>query len=77
MPANRRRAGAKDPALHAAVERDWRNDYADFSLRLKRELEKITDPAARRHAIRDMRQVLTIHQQGDDARSIQRHKRHA
>ena len=74
-PAQRIRTG--DPALHAAVERDWQNDYADFSLRLKRELEKIADPAARRHAIRAMRQVLMAHQQGDDAHSAQRHKRHA
>ncbi|MFD2497867.1 hypothetical protein ACFSTI_02000 [Rhizorhabdus histidinilytica] len=63
--------------LHAAIERDWQNDYADFSLRLKGELEAIANPAERRHAIAEMRGVLRSHQRLAGQASHQRHKRRA
>ncbi|MES2496409.1 MAG: MBL fold metallo-hydrolase [Pseudomonadota bacterium] len=55
-PARRTRTG--DPDVQAAVERDWQNDYAQFTLHLKSDLEAIADPAERRRALDEMRQVL-------------------
>jgi metallo-beta-lactamase family protein len=74
-PARRTRTG--DPALHVAIERDWQNDYADFSLKLKRELEAIAEPAERRRAIVEMRGVLKAHQHPEPLRSPKRHQRRA
>ncbi|WP_422059326.1 MBL fold metallo-hydrolase [Sphingopyxis sp.] len=56
-------AGAKriktgDPALEAAVGRDWQNSYADFTTHLKAELARIEDVEARLKAIAAMRDVL-------------------
>ncbi|QEH81844.1 MBL fold metallo-hydrolase [Sphingomonas sp. C8-2] len=74
-PAKRTKTG--DPMLHAAIERDWQNDYTDFSLRLKGELEAIANPADRRRAIAEMRGVLRSHQRLAGQASHQRHKRRA
>jgi metallo-beta-lactamase family protein len=57
-------AGAKriktgDPALEAAVGRDWQNSYADFTTHLKAELARIEDVEARLKAIAAMRDVLS------------------
>lgn len=38
--------------------RDWQNEYADFSLNLKRELSRIKDAEARKRALAEMRRVL-------------------
>lgn len=56
QPARRLRTARADAAQ--CVGMDWQNDYADFSLGLKRELAQIRDAEARRHAIADMRKVL-------------------
>jgi metallo-beta-lactamase family protein len=55
-PARRLRTGRMD--LRAAVGADWQNDYADFTVNLKRRLQKIEDSAARRAALEQMRRVL-------------------
>lgn len=72
-----RRTGTGDPVLHASVERDWQNDCADFSLRLKQELEAIADPAERRRAISEMRGILASHQRAHGRPSRQRDQRHS
>lgn len=72
-PAQRTKTG--DPVLQSSVERDWQNDYADFSLRLKDELEAIAKPADRRRAISEMRRVLTAYQDSRE-RPLQRRRRH-
>jgi metallo-beta-lactamase family protein len=41
-----------------AIGRDWQNDYADFSVNLKRELQKIGDAAKRKEALDRMRRIL-------------------
>jgi len=38
--------------------RDWQNEYADFSVNLKRELSSIKDAEARKRALAEMRKVL-------------------
>src|SRR3546814_16191166 len=40
--ASARRLKTGDPELQGAVGRDWQNDYADFSIRLKKEDRKST-----------------------------------
>lgn len=55
-PAKRLATGRLD--VRQVVGRDWQNDYADFSLNLKRELGRIRDEGRRREAIRRMREVL-------------------
>jgi len=47
---------------------DWQNDFADFSLGLKRDLNRIRDAEARRHAIADMRKVLDSYAEFRDAK---------
>lgn len=74
-PARRTKTG--DPVLHASVESDWQNDYAEFSLRLKRELEAIADPADRRRAVGEMREILAAYQSPKGRASHQRHQRRA
>lgn len=54
--AKRLNTGRTD--LAAALERDWQNDYADFAVGLKRELERIEGDARRREALARMRGVL-------------------
>ena len=65
-PAERIATGRADVAHF--VGRDWQNDYADFSVNLKRELGRIHDEAARREAIRRMRKVLDDYQDHRKAR---------
>ena len=72
-----RRTKTGDPVVQGAVERDWQNDYADFSLRLKSELEAISDPADRRRAIGEMHRILTSYQQDHRPVSQRRHQRRA
>jgi metallo-beta-lactamase family protein len=58
-PARRIRTGRTE--LRDAVGPDWQNDYADFAANLKRRLQNIEDPAARRRALREMRRILEGH----------------
>ena len=67
VPAKRTKTG--DPALQAAVGRDWQNSYADFASHLKSELARIDNAAARAEAVAAMRDVLTRYQQARSARS--------
>jgi metallo-beta-lactamase family protein len=67
-PAKRTATGMIE-AQHA-VGRDWQNDYADFSVNLKRELQKIRDEAKRKEAIDRMRRVLREY--GDHRRNNHR-----
>jgi len=55
-PAKRLATGRTD--LGSALGRDWQNDYADFSVNLKHELQHIRDEEKRREAIGRMRRVL-------------------
>lgn len=68
------RAAAKriktgDPALQAAVGRDWQNSYADFATHLKAELAQIEDADARMKAIMAMREVLASYREARSAHS--------
>lgn len=58
-----------DPALVAAVGRDWQNSYADFATHLKAELGRIEDAEARVKAIGAMREVLARYREARSARS--------
>jgi metallo-beta-lactamase family protein len=55
-PAKRTATGRIE--VQQAVGRDWQNDYADFSINLKRELKKIKDAARRKEALDRMRRIL-------------------
>ncbi|ARS26251.1 MBL fold metallo-hydrolase [Sphingomonas sp. KC8] len=55
-PARRLSTGI--PEIQQVAARDWQNDYADFAVNLKRQLQRIHDDAARRDAIRRMRHLL-------------------
>ena len=55
-PARRTKTGTLE--LHNALNRDWQNDYADFSTKLKRELSNIESASARREALSRMAAVL-------------------
>ena len=57
--AEAKRIKTGDPALEAAVGRDWQNSYANFATHLKAELACIEDAEARMKAIAAMREVLT------------------
>lgn len=59
-PAKRLKTG--DPELQAAVGRDWQNDYADFSVHLKKELRGIESATARREALARMSEILRSYQ---------------
>ena len=59
-PARRLKTG--NPELQGAVERDWQNDYADFSARLKRQLQDIESASARREALARMAEILHSYQ---------------
>jgi len=56
-PARRTRTGK--PELQAAACHDWQNDYADFTTRLKGELNRIASDAARREALARMSEILS------------------
>lgn len=55
-PARRLRTGRIE--LRGAIGDDWQNDYADFTVNLKRQLQRIEDSAARRAALQQMRRLL-------------------
>ena len=65
-PARRLKTG--DPELQGAVGRDWQNDYADFSIRLKKELQGIESASERREALARMSEVLRSYQRHRDKR---------
>ena len=46
------------PEAAECCGRDWQNEYADFSVNLKRELSRIKDAKARKRALAEMRRVL-------------------
>jgi metallo-beta-lactamase family protein len=55
-PARRIATGRVE--LRDAISRDWQNDYADFAVNLKRELQRIESGRQRAEAIRRMRSVI-------------------
>jgi len=55
-PAKRLATGRAD--LQGVLSRDWQNDYADFSVQLKRKLRNIEDAGKRREALARMRAML-------------------
>jgi metallo-beta-lactamase family protein len=55
-PAKRLKTG--DVELQSSVGRDWQNDYADFAVRLKKELQDIENASARREALARMEEIL-------------------
>jgi metallo-beta-lactamase family protein len=65
-PAPRLKTG--DPELQSAVGRDWQNDYADFSIHLKKQLQDIESASARREALARMSEVLRSYQSHRDKR---------
>lgn len=65
-PAKRLKTGNAE--LQQSVERDWQNDYADFSLRLKKELQEIESATARREALARMADILHSYQSHRDKR---------
>lgn len=67
-PARRLTTGRVE--LRDAISRDWQNDYADFAVNLKRELERIQSNQARADAVARMRSVLQ-----DYVRHQQDHRR--
>lgn len=56
--ARPRRLATGRPELREAIGRDWQNDYADFAVNLKRELQRIESGARRAEAVRRMREVI-------------------
>lgn len=55
-PARRLATGRVD--LRDAISRDWQNDYADFAVNLKRDLQRIQSGRERAEAIARMRAVI-------------------
>lgn len=55
-PARRTKTGRVD--LFEALDKDWENEYAAFSINLKNNLMNIKDGSARKKAIEAMRQTL-------------------
>jgi metallo-beta-lactamase family protein len=55
-PARRLRTGRVE--LREALSRDWQNDYADFAVNLKRELQRIESGRKRAEAIAGMRALI-------------------
>lgn len=47
-----------DPEVAAILGGDWQNAYADLAVNLKRDLQRIQGEAARREALRQMREIL-------------------
>ncbi|RZL81763.1 MAG: MBL fold metallo-hydrolase [Rhodococcus sp. (in: high G+C Gram-positive bacteria)] len=50
------------------IGRDWQNDYAEFAVRLKGQLSRISDAGSRQKAIADMRKVLERYAEVQDTR---------
>ncbi len=69
-PARRLRTGNSE--LQGAVGRDWQNDYADFSIRLKKDLQGIESASARREALARMSEVLRSYQAHREKRKVAR-----
>lgn len=44
--------------IQQVISGDWQNDYADFAVNLKHDLQRISDETARRDAIRRMRRII-------------------
>lgn len=59
-PARRVKTG--NPEMQGAVERDWQNDYAEFAVHLKKELQEIESASARREALARMSEILRSYQ---------------
>lgn len=55
QPAKRLSTG--DAVAQVSVGRDWQNDYADFAVNLKKELQQVPE-ARRQDALRQMRRLL-------------------
>jgi metallo-beta-lactamase family protein len=55
-PARRLKTGRAE--LRGILHHDWQNDYADFAVNLKRQLQTIQDEAQRAEAIARMRDLL-------------------
>lgn len=56
VPARRTATGRVD--LRRAIGRDWQNEYADFAVNLKHDLQRIRDPDQRARAVAQMRAVI-------------------
>ena len=69
-PAKRLKTG--DIELQGAVGQDWQNDYADFSVRLKKELQGIESASARREALARMGEILRSYQSHQNKRKQQK-----
>lgn len=54
--ARRLKTGRLD--VRYAIDKDWQNEYADFSLNLKNDLKRIKDPEQRKKAIEHMRNII-------------------
>ena len=67
-PAKRLKTGNAE--LQQSVGRDWQNDYADFSLRLKKDLQEIESASARREALARMADILHSYQSHRDKQKI-------
>jgi metallo-beta-lactamase family protein len=63
-----RRLSTGNPEAQAVVGADWQNDYAQFAVNLKHELQRIPSEEARRAALRQMRRVL------DDYAAFREHR---
>lgn len=55
-PARRIATGRLD--IRRALGRDWQNEYADFAVNLKRDLQRIRDAGQRQKALAQMRAIL-------------------
>lgn len=44
--------------IQQVISGDWQNDYADFAVNLKRDLQRISNESARKDAIRQMRRII-------------------
>ena len=67
-----RRLATGRPELREAVGRDWQNEYADFAVNLKHELQQIEDSARRREALASMREVLRRYREHKSSRRTAR-----
>jgi hypothetical protein len=54
--------------LRDNINRDWQNDYADFTVSLKRQLQAIEDGENRKKAISKLRNLLIEYQTARDVR---------
>jgi metallo-beta-lactamase family protein len=66
---------ARRASLPPVGGRDWQNDYAEFAVTLKQQLEAISDAGKRRQAIARMREVLSSYQTARANQARIRHRR--